>query len=311
MGDHSAIEWTDATWPIVQGCDYVSPGCAHCYAPFQIVRQAASPNPKVSLPVLGLVEKKNGHLVWTGKVACRADRLDWPLRWTRPRRIFVPSLGDLFHQDVPDDFLHRVYGVMEHANRHTYQVLSKRVERMSAYLNWRWGEGRIPCRHIWHGASAENQETYDERWPHLMRCRSPVVFWSLEPLLGPIDLRLSDRERKPDWVICGGESGPGARACSTTWVRSIVEQCRAAGVPCFVKQLGSLPVEPKITGQRTPLDNAGWPDGTRFATYADPNTFYWLPGEAKLKDKKGGDAEEWPEDLRIREFPQQHRRRQG
>jgi protein gp37 len=250
MGDDSKIEWTDATWPIVQGCDYESPGCAHCYAPRQIWRQAHSPNAKVSLPVAGLVEMKGGNLVWTGKIACREDRLDWPRKWTRPRMIFVPSLGDLFHEDVPDDFLHQVFNVMEHFNHHTYQVLTKRSARMKQYINWRWGEGRIPSRHIWLGVSAEDQKWADIRIQDLLDTIAAVRFVSFEPLLGPIDLhhRLGYADpgncegggwrRGIDWAIVGGESGPGARPMRPDWARSIRDECTAAGVAFFFKQWG-------------------------------------------------------------------------
>lgn len=270
MGDKSEIEWTDATWPIVQGCWPKSPGCANCYAPAQLWRQAHNPNPKVSLPVVGLVDDR-GH--FTGRVALREDRLDWPLRWTRPRMIFVPSLGDLFYGDdddrrqadragrpftpVPDEFLHRVFEVMEHCPHHTFQVLTKRVGRMRDYLNWRWGGGRIPSRHIWIGASVEDQQRADERIELLVDTIAAVRFLSAEPLLGPIDL--TRRWRRPprsegewlnaiecgiptpvgiDWVIAGGESGNRARPMHPDWPRSLRDQCQAAGVAFFFKQWG-------------------------------------------------------------------------
>jgi len=113
MSDRSKIEWTEATWPVVQGCDYDSPGCANCYAVPVINRLAHNPNPKVSLPLAGLVEKRGGRLRWTGKVACREDRLDWPAGWRRPRMVFIPSHGDLFHEAVPVEFIDRVFAVME------------------------------------------------------------------------------------------------------------------------------------------------------------------------------------------------------
>jgi protein gp37 len=169
----------------------VSPGCALCYAPREILRQACSPNPKVSLPVLGLVEKEggDGRLRWTGKIACREDRLDWPRRWKRPRRIFVPSLGDLFHEDVPNEFLHRVFHVMESCPHHTFQVLTKRAARMRLYLNWRWGEGRIPSRHVWAGVSVEDQARADERVPGAAADAGGGAVRVVEPLLGPMTLQ--------------------------------------------------------------------------------------------------------------------------
>jgi protein gp37 len=230
-------------------------------------------------------------------------------------------MSDLFHEDVADDFIDRVFAVMVFAEQHRFQVLTKRPERMLAYLNalmGRWGEAADwPLLNIWLGVSTEDQPTADERIPLLLQTPAAVRFISAEPLLGPInlsrylvppmhvtwgntDLPPAERERPStedvqavsqlaraaarmqgqaylDWVIVGGESGPGARPMDVAWARSLVQQCRAAGVACFVKQLGAKPVE-RTNGVVT------WPD-------------------VELRDRKGGDPSEWPVDLRVREFP--------
>jgi len=293
MADHSAIQWTDATWNPTTGCTKISPGCAHCY----IERTPA-------FRIAGRKFDKNGHI---SLQLHNQRRLTQPLRWRNPRRIFVNSLSDLFHDDVPDQVLHQVYHTMEAAHWHTFQVLTKRPERMRAYLQWRYGpdadtpRGRIPSRHIWHGVSVENQHFADERIPLLLDTPAAVRFISAEPLLGGVDLLLQPRRRcyhdvlrgfidneypdqprqptaKLDWVIVGGESGPGARAFDLNWARSIIQQCHAAGVACFVKQLGAHAFEGE------PENGGGGP----------------LYG---LRDRKGGDPGEWPEDLRVREYP--------
>ena len=223
MADRTAIEWTDATWPIVQGCDPVTHGCTHCYVPSILWRHAHNPDPKISTPVVGLAEKHKGKVRFTGKVALREDRLDWPLRWRRSRRIFVPSHGDPFHKAVPDSFIAEIYAVMicaVHANGHTFQVLTKRSDRARTLLAdegfWdevdafvagiiaervdplhrrsddlratvdRYGPDNPPPG-IWLGVSIEDQATADARIPLLLDTPAAVRFVSAEPLLGPID----------------------------------------------------------------------------------------------------------------------------
>ena len=199
MGDHSAIEWTDATWNPVTGCSKVSPGCAHCYAerlaPKVFAGQVVEETQYMASPVgisgiaIGLKTRPRKF----EDVRCHEDRLDQPQHWKRPRRIFVNSMSDLFHEDVPDDFLHRVYHTMEAAHWHTFQILTKRAERMHDYLQWRYGpdedapRGRIPSRHIWHGVSVENQHFAAERIPIFLQTPSAVRFVSYEPGLGPVD----------------------------------------------------------------------------------------------------------------------------
>ena len=217
MSAHSSIEWTDATWPIVQGCSYESPGCTHCYAVPLIWRMAHNPDPKISKPLKGLVRKQGAKLLWSGKVALREDRLGWPIAWRAPRRIFVPSHGDLFHPDVPDDFIDKVFAVMALCPQHTFQVLTKRAERMRAYLSQFDQRGRYVCSstrdqigpdprdgnrllllegdqewplpNVHLGVSAERQAEADERVPELLATPAAKRFVSLEPLLAPIDLQ--------------------------------------------------------------------------------------------------------------------------
>ena len=258
VSDQSSIEWVDATWNPTTGCTKISPGCAHCYIehtpPFRIQSR----------------KFEHGHI----PLRLHDDRLAQPLHWRKPRRIFVNSLSDLFHDDVPDQFLHQVYHTMEQARQHQFHVLTKRPRRMQAYLAWRYGGDRIPSRHIWHGVTVENRR-WKCRIDECREARTARRFLSIEPLLedvGELDLR------GIHWVIVGGESGPGARPCHIEWVRSVNEQCGAAGVPCFVKQLGTRP-------------QACCPD-------------HRCPHDLALRDRKGGDPAEWPEDLRNRrEFP--------
>ena len=236
MSDHSAIEWTDATWNPTTGCTKVSPACANCYIertpPFRIHGRKFA----------------GGHI----PLQFHEDRLTQPSRWKAPKRIFVNSLSDLFHPDVPDEFLHRVYDEMEHARQHTYQVLTKRAERMRDYLAWRYSGHRIPARHIWHGVSAENQRMLHERGEMLRRTRSAIRFISAEPLLG--SLTMDFELPLLNWVIVGGESGPRVRPMNQDWVRSIRDQCVSAGVPFFFKQWGGP--TPKSGGRL--LDGRTW-----------------------------------------------------
>jgi protein gp37 len=281
MSGESQIEWTDATWNLTYGCTKVSPACAHCYI------ERAPPYR------VGGLKFERGNI----PVRLMPERLDWPLRWRKPRRIFVESLGDIFHEDVPDEFLDRVFAVMALTPQHTYQVLTKRPERMRKYLSrvmrqqalceaadklynewdrWplsRWdpGEGAHPCEaswplpNVWLGTTVENQRWVDERIPLLLDTPAAVRFLSCEPLLGPLRIRrylYPDNDPLPavNWVIIGGESGPRHRPFNLEWAQSIVQQCQAAGCAAFVKQLG------------------GARPGTRL--------------------------EDLPEELRVREFPQ-------
>jgi protein gp37 len=208
MADGSRIEWTDATWSPVVGCKAISPGCDHCYAARQ-----ASGRLKHLTAYAGLAESG----AFTGEIRLLPERLDKPLRWKRPRRIFVDSMSDLFHPDVPDDFIGSVFAIMRRAHWHTFQVLTKRPQRMATWVN---GSIGIP-RNLWLGTSIES-DAYAFRANHLRETSAAVRFLSLEPLLGPLpSLSLTDI----DWVIVGGESGPGARPMHPDWAREIRWRC--------------------------------------------------------------------------------------
>jgi protein gp37 len=219
MSDHSRIEWTDATWNPVRGCTKVSPGCAHCYAETFAERFRGVPgHPYVHGFDLRLVPEK------------LAD----PLKWREPRRVFVNSMSDLFHVDVPEAYIASVARVMAEADRHTYQVLTKRSVRMRDLLGGplRWAAD-LP--HVWWGVSVEDRQHGLPRMDDLRATPAALRFLSVEPLLedlGAIDLT------GIHWVIVGGESGHGARPCDAAWVRSVRDQCQVVGVPFFFKQWG-------------------------------------------------------------------------
>jgi protein gp37 len=243
MADGSAIEWTDATWNPVRGCTKVSPGCKHCYAETFAERFRGVPDH----PFEQGFDLRLVH-----------SALELPLRWRASRRIFVNSMSDLFHNDVPDEFITRVFDVMRRASHHTFQVLTKRAARM-AQLTSRM---QIP-RNVWMGVSVESAK-YTQRIDDLRSVKAMVRFLSVEPLLGPIPaLNL----RGIHWVIVGGESGPRARTMDAEWVRAIRNRCVDAGVPFFFKQWGG--VRKHTTGRI--LDGRTWdemPDRS-----AAPNRF--------------------------------------
>lgn len=320
MSDHSKIQWCDATWNPTTGCTRVSEGCRHCYIE--------------TTPPFRIAGRKfiNGS---TG-VQLHPDRLDQPLHWRKPRRIFVNSLSDLFHEDVPDQFIDKVFAVMgsEEAGQHTFQVLTKRPERMLRYTQ-RFTRHDIEFDKLFPqvqlGVSIDDQRTADERIPLLLQTPAAVRFVSAEPLLGLVDLsrwfqfydegksfaRLNEpvahvvpkgQDKALNLVIVGGESGPGARPCDLAWIRSIVEQCQAAGVKVFVKQWGSYPVMGYYEAQDW-CDERGWEfgdDGEWTCVGWDERDGQPPPSvkvRVPLKDKKGGDPAEWPADLRVRELP--------
>lgn len=280
MGDKSQIQWTDATWNMVTGCDKVSPGCARCYIertpPFRM----------------------NGRKFERGTtgVLLHPKRLDWPLLWKKPRKIFGPSLGDLFHEDVPDEFILKTFTMMRKAHWHTFQILTKRPERMMEMMNhlqwhsptteqnrngvrgWQAYLGDAdtkPLPNVWLGVSAENQYWADRRIPLLLQTPAAVRFVSYEPALKSVNFNpwissspFSQTMPALDQIIIGGESGPKARRFDENWAHITIRDCRDAGIACFVKQMGSV----------------------------------WAQ-EHGAKDRKGGDMGEWPEALRVREFP--------
>lgn len=310
------IEWATEVWNPTTGCTKVSAGCKNCYA-----------------------EKVAGR--WWGDrkftdVRTHADRLDAPLHWRKHRRVFVNSMSDLFHDDVPDSFIDDVFRTMMRAapstisleshgfvqmpSKHDFLILTKRPQRMRDYIlgdaHKRIGASLcwpLPC--VWLGVSCEDQKTADERIPLLLQTPAAVRFLSCEPLLAAVKLTrieppsahggafidaLNGRASYPggvqdyprvDWCIVGGESGPGARPCDVAWIRSLVEQCKAAGVAAFVKQLGANVRHSGCSqpGQHWPRSTGSFDVGGEFRKH--------------LVDKKGGDMDEWPSDLRVRELP--------
>lgn len=279
MSENSTIEWTDGTWPIVVGCEEAGPGCTNCYAVLEVHRKGFNPNEKIRTAFEGLTTRKGSKnaLKWNGKVRCLPQRLDWPVtRFKKPSKIFVTSMGDLFHDDVPDEFLIQVFKVMEATPQHTYQVLTKRAENMYRFINKKaqklaeWKQWPLP--NVWLGVSTENQWAADKRIPWLVSTKAAIRFLSCEPLLGPVDLRnvkdigdLGDGDhtyidvlageygsrghktifsfgmanrRKIDWVIAGGESGPKARLMQTDWARKLRDDCRYSRTKFLFKQHG-------------------------------------------------------------------------
>lgn len=259
----SKIHWTEQTWNPVVGCSKISPGCAHCYAMRQAYRCANMGIAHYS----GLTHIQGGRPNWTGVVKPVNHKIEEPLGWRTPKMVFVNSMSDLFHETLLESDIIKIAEVMMTANWHTYQVLTKRSTRMRDLLNSKLQfAARSP--HIWWGVSVEDRKHGLPRIDHLRVTNAAVRFLSIEPLLediGELDLT------GIDWVIIGGESGPGARPFDLAWARSILRQCREAGVACFIKQMGARPV---------------------------------LNGVAmEWHDRKGGNLIEWPQDLRVREFP--------
>ena len=234
MASGTKIEWTEATWNPTVGCSVVSPGCTNCYA----MRLAG--DRLAHLPIYkGLTEPSKAGPVWTGEVRINEKALDLPLRWRRPRMVFVNSMSDLFHEGLADAAIDRVFAIMAEASRHTFQVLTKRPERMREHARRR----ARPLPNVWLGVSVEDQARAEERIPILCETPTAIRFLSCEPLLAPLDLDLDDI----DWVIVGGESGPGARPMHLDWARAIRDQCRAAGVAFFLKQMARrAPIPPDL-----------------------------------------------------------------
>lgn len=345
MAENTKIQWTDATWGPIRArsketgkvfhwCERVSSGCANCFAATMAQR-------------FGLPDyiKANRDKV---EFFLDEETLKKPLSWKKPKMVFVESCSDLFGDWVEESWLDRVFAIMALTTRHTYQVLTKRPERMREYASAADLRSRIddacgqfvdgcrfhgdlppwPLPNCWKGVSVEHQATADERIPVLLQTPAAVRFLSCEPLLGPVELRHvnehngtftpsfdavlgwrteyqykarnesecsigahSEMYRRVDWVIVGGESGgPNARPCNVEWIRSIVRQCQAARVACFVKQLGSKPGR----------------DGAHRQNHAhdpDPAGTHREFTPLSIRDHKGGDIEEFPADLRVREFP--------
>ena len=274
MGYKTSISWTESTWSPVRGCSRVSQGCVNCYAErlagrFGQVRGGAFE---------GFAQVTPAGARWTGKVELIESQMEVPIRWRSPRMVFVNSMSDTFHEALPFEVIDRIFTVMVSAPQHTYQVLTKRAKRMAEYFaSGRRDDGVDRSTYhlmekIWIGVSVEDQKTADERIPYLLDTPAEVRFVSYEPALDGVDFTkwLSGLSL----IIIGGESGPGARPFDIAWARQVIAQCRAAGVKCFVKQLGPTPFDSEH--HRQP---------------------YFM------HDSKGGDPEEWPPDLRIREMP--------
>lgn len=262
----SKIEWTrnddgteGKTWNPLAGCSIVSPGCTNCYA----MRMAARiERMQPASHYKGLTKQVNGNPVWTGKIARAPDHIfTAPLKWRKPTRVFVNSMSDLFHEDVPDEWIDQIFAIMAQCPQHVFQILTKRPARMRA---WCIKNAAVPYPQIWLGVSVEDQARADERIPLLLETPAAVRFISAEPLLGPVYLTRLRFDSDPewrlcgltgdkwdqlmrwhyqkgatahlDWVIVGGESGPGKRPVDLGWMRSIRDKCEAAHVPLFVKQ---------------------------------------------------------------------------
>ena len=267
MAETSSIEWTDATWNPITGCTVLTPGCTNCYA-MKLAGTRLQHHPSRE----GLTVATKAGPVWNGRVRFNEGWLEQPLRWRRPRRIFVCAHGDLFHESVPDEWIDQIFAVMSLAQHHTFQVLTKRAERMREYVAARpqaiWDRRALeidpgslerlralpwPLPNVWLGVSVEDQPRANERIPHLLATPAAVRYLSAEPLLGRVDIcehlgiwwnqSTGDWERaRPSgihWVIAGGESGRGARPMEAAWARSLRDQCAGAGVPFFFKQWGN------------------------------------------------------------------------
>jgi protein gp37 len=311
MGQKTSIEWTDRTWNPVRGCSRVSEGCRHCYAERQAARFSGP-----GRPFDGFVRIQTGiGPQWTGKVELVEEHLADPLHWRKPQRIFVNSMSDLFHENLSYQAIDQVFAVMALCPQHTFQVLTKRPQRMLDYLNEATCFMPLSFGNVWLGVSVEDQETADERIPLLLQTPAAVRFVSYEPALGPVDLyQYLGGARNPigsayggiglDWVIVGGESGPGARPFDVASARQTISQCKAADVPCFVKQMGSEVWDRNDSiGDGTPRE---WPDNTDFDGDST-DSYQGAPMRILLKDRKGGDWNEWPSDLRVRQFPEARR----
>lgn len=241
MATNSSIEWTEATWNPVVGCTIISPGCTNCYA----MRMASRLEAMGQIKYFGTTRQSGGKPKWNGVVRVDVNALKVPSQWKTGRMIFVNSMSDLFHESVPLAFIKRVFDVMRKTPRHTFQILTKRAERLeevSSLLDW--------PDNVWMGVSVESQD-FSYRIDHLRRTSAAIKFLSLEPLLGPLDnLNL----QRIDWVIAGGESGPNARPVDAEWIRGIRNQCTQAGVAFHFKQWGG--VNKKRSGRM--LDGRTW-----------------------------------------------------
>ena len=312
MADRTKIEWTTApdgtpgaTWNPITGCSRVSNGCEHCYA-----ERLAGTRMKHHPSRAGLTRETEHGPVWTGEVRFNEQWLDQPLRWRRPRRIFVCAHGDLFHESVPDSWIDKIFAVMALAPQHRFQVLTKRAERMMLYMrndrrdeigsqagvlmHWDKMPEREdwPMRNVHMGVSTENQETWDDRTSWLLRTLAAVKWVSAEPLLGPIAARgsLKYAANGIDWVVVGGESGPGARPMHPQWARDIRDQCEAVGVPFFFKQWGDwIPHDHRMPPGDVPFERLAL-DGTK-GPYTKGS--FWMKRVGKKRAGRMLDGRTW------------------
>jgi protein gp37 len=276
LGDKTGIEWCDATWNCLRGCTRVSEGCRFCYAESIAYRFSG-----VGQPYEGLAVLKNGHASWTGKIEFIEKHLNDPIKWTKPRRIFVNSMSDVFHESVYMDWFGLMMNVMRKCPQHTFQILTKRPKRMLAFVSDYYAMHEIkPLSNLWLGVSVENQAAAEERIPLLCQTPAAIRFISAEPLIGPLDLEWPKTmypDGPPmccsglpnecgcmgmptdppllyglDQIIVGGESGHGARPMDPAWARSLRDQCKRWRVAFFCKQMGSVYGEHK--GKDLPPD---------------------------------------------------------
>jgi len=316
VSDNSAIEWCDTTWNPVLGCTRVSPGCDSCYAIVQARIRAGNPNPKVAAAFAGLTERANGRVDWTGQVNLLPERLEQPFRWRNPRKVFVNSLADLFHKNVPDEFIAQVFEVMAATPQHTYQVLTKQQARLRAWLNrcqpWSGyithnghppssygGSGVIvgntdtwPLRNVWIGVSVESQKWADIRIPALLDTPAATRFVSAEPLLGPVNLAPwlpvpagAFCEAHWSW-LCGNDiNGGECRRTRLSWVIAGGESGPGAR-PMSEDWARAIVWQGRSTRVPVFVKQLGSVLGRQMGA-----------------GSKGGDWDAWPEDLRVREFP--------
>lgn len=281
----TSISWTDEVWNWLVGCSKISAGCKGCYA------EVAAKSPRLQqFPQYQKVER------WDGTVEFVESQLLKPLKWRSPKKIFTCSMSDVFHENVPDEWRDQALAIMALCPQHTFQVLTKRPENMLRYFSDPQVLDRIeeagcefshnmdcldtwPLKNVWIGVSVESQKAADERIPLLLQTPATIRFLSCEPLLEDIQFKSLDGI---NWAITGGESGTKARPCRIEWIRSLVRQCQDAKVPVFVKQLGSNAIG----------------SNPYIADIADTHH------QIKFRDRKGADISEWPEDLRIQQFPE-------
>ncbi len=323
MSAVTTIEWSDRSWNPTRGCSSVSPGCENCYAARQALRFSNLVNGRPG-PYKGLVRRmKSGLPQWTGKVPLIKKALAEPLSWHGPLEIFVNSMSDLFHKELDDQEIASVFGVMAERQDLLFQVLTKREDRLldwyaklegavascvapaqtvycliaaqralgvcSDVIGLRQPTAPWPLPNVAIGVSAETQHYADLRWEKLSQVPAVLRWISMEPLLGPITMRRW--ATLPDWIVVGGESGPGSRPCEVSWIEDLVRECQQLGVKVFVKQVGRRPLirQNYITQWASSVTAKCWS-----AQYLD--LF-----EGRTKHIKGGDPAEWPGHLRIRE----------